>query len=91
MAQKHTLTAHCYIISFDVCSELLPEDGRQGPKHVGDFLYIRNVLECIRWKLLFITVRNITWEYAVAQFVRHCATSRKVAGSITGGATVIFQ
>jgi hypothetical protein len=51
---KQTLTAHCYIISFGVCSELLPEDGRQGPKHVGDFIYIINLIECIRRKLFII-------------------------------------
>jgi hypothetical protein len=53
---KETLTAHCYIISFGVCSELLPEDGQQGPKLVGDCIYIINVFECIRWKLLFIII-----------------------------------
>jgi hypothetical protein len=53
MAQKQTLTAHCYVISFGVCSELLREAGRQGPKHVGDFIYIISVFECICWKLLF--------------------------------------
>jgi hypothetical protein len=34
------LTAHRYIISFGVCSELLSQDGQQGPKHVGDCVYI---------------------------------------------------
>jgi hypothetical protein len=29
--------------------------------------------------------------YAVAQLVRHCATNRKVAGSIPDGVTGIFQ
>jgi hypothetical protein len=31
------------------------------------------------------------WCYAVAQWLRHCATNRKVAGSFTDGVTVIFH
>jgi hypothetical protein len=30
-------------------------------------------------------------ERAVAQWLRHCATNRKVAGSISGGITGIFH
>jgi hypothetical protein len=31
----------------------LPEDGPEGPKHVGVFVYLINVLKCIYWMSLF--------------------------------------
>jgi hypothetical protein len=41
-----------------VFCERLPEEGRQGPKYVGDFMYKIYLFECIRWKLLFIIIWN---------------------------------
>jgi hypothetical protein len=37
------------------------------------------------------TVLNLTVRHAVAQWLRHCATSRKVAGSIPDGVIGIFN
>jgi hypothetical protein len=51
------------------------EDGPFGPKYVPP--YINN-------KHLFVVI-------AVAQWLRHCATNRKVAGSISDGVIRIFH
>jgi hypothetical protein len=34
---------------------------------------------------------EICWGHAVAHYLRHCATSRKVAGSIPDGVITIFH
>jgi hypothetical protein len=36
-----------------VCGIILPEDGSEGPKHVGAFIYLINITKCIRWISLF--------------------------------------
>jgi hypothetical protein len=35
--------------------------------------------------------QSVVWGHAVAQWSRHCATNRKVAGSIPDGVTGIFH
>ena len=40
---------------------------------------------------VFVTRIVTTEEHAVAQLVKHCATSRKFAGSIPDGVTAIFH
>jgi hypothetical protein len=40
--------------------------------------------------MIYMSIYNISGPLMVAQWLRHCATSRKVAGSIPDGATEIF-
>jgi hypothetical protein len=41
------------------------------------------------YRLIFNNILNC-WGYAVAQWLRHCATNRKVAGLIPDGVTGVF-
>ena len=40
----------------------LTGDGPQGPKHIGVFVYIINILKYICWKSLFSIVKNILYK-----------------------------
>jgi hypothetical protein len=48
------------------------------------------ILNDLRVKSNFIHL-NVVWGHAVAQWLRHCAKNRKVAGSIPDGVIGIFQ
>jgi hypothetical protein len=39
----------------------------------------------------FGSIPQIKWGHAVAEWLRHCATNRKVAGSIPDGVIGIFH
>jgi hypothetical protein len=41
--------------------------------------------------IIIIIIIIVKWGHAVAQWLRHCATNRKVPGSIPDGATRIFH
>jgi hypothetical protein len=41
--------------------------------------------------LLFMSLNDFSGGHAVAQWLRHCATNRKVAGSIPDGVIGIFH
>jgi hypothetical protein len=49
---------------------------------------IRGMLYTIQLKILF---PSIWWGHAVAHWLKHCTTNRKVAGSIPDGVIRIFH
>ena len=51
-------------------------------------IILYNIL-CAR--LWFVSIPNLTWGTRWRSWLRHCATSRKVAGSIPDGVTGIFH
>jgi hypothetical protein len=69
---------------------LLPADlfGNFSVSHINHADVCSKYTKAI-WSFLICYVE--VWGHAVAQWLRHCATNRKVVGSIPDGVTEIFH
>jgi hypothetical protein len=65
------------------------EETLKQPSMCGSFMQLKN--ECLQNLQNHFFVLHPVRDFSMAQWLRHCATNRKVVGSIPDGVTEIFH